>query len=159
MKAADPNAKLLIGGLARGGQNSNPQYPQKLLAAGALNNFDIMNYHTYDKKEAITNQFNGIKAAVGGKPIWITEIGFSSEGGEDTQADYMKDILPHLINLGAQRVFWYTLADVPRDDTSFCKYGLVYIPGKQCVGSSAGNTTGGDLKTKKSFEAFKSLIQ
>lgn len=156
--------------MARGGQNSDRQYPQKLIAAGALNSFDIFNYHTYSKKDDITTAFNQIKTAVGDKPIWITEIGYPSDSiqqentrtgypypsGEDGQAAYMADILPHVLGLGVEKVFWYTLVDVPRDDTDFCTYGVVYVSGKQCVGGEQRDI-GGTVSAKKAFDAYKDL--
>lgn len=175
LKAADPNAKLLLGGLALGGgQSSSVKWVQDFLNDKdnpPLNNFDIMNYHTYDKKDGITKQFNDVKSRAGNKPIWVTEVGFPSDpaeqqknrsyygypSGEDGQAAYLNDILPHLLSLGVEKIFWYSLVDVPRDPQYFCTYSLTYIPGKQCVGASAGRITGGELKTKKAFDAYKSL--
>lgn len=174
LKAADPNAKLLIGGLAMGGgQNSDLQYLDKLIAAGALNNFDIFNYHTYETKEGILKQFNELKPKIGNKPIWLTEVGFPSDpnhqqeyrswykypSGEDGQAQYLQDILPYILSLGIEKVFWYTLMDVPRDNSAFCSYGLLYIPGKQCMGGGEANRKiGGELRTKKAADAYQQAV-
>lgn len=174
IKSIDPNAVVLIGGLASGGgQDSASGYLQKLIAAGALNNFDIMNYHTYDKKENITTTFSQVKSMVGDKPIWITEVGYPSSPkdpekykalspypeGEEGQAAYLQDILPHILSLGVEKVFWADLIDVPRGNDQFCTHGLVYILGKQCldVGEEEGRKVNGELKTKKTYDVYKLL--
>lgn len=156
-----------------GGQSSSLGYLDTLIAKGALNNFDIFNYHTYDKKDGVTSQYNELKAKVGSKPIWITEVGYPSSvadqekyrssypysSGEDGQEEYLREILPHILSLGVEKVFWYTSADVPRDHSSFCTYGLFYIPEKQCMtlSESEGRKIDGELTEKKAFQAYKEI--
>lgn len=177
VKSANPAAKVLLGGLAAcSGQNCSANFGPAILKDPnypALQNFDIMNYHTYAKKTDMAKLYQNVKSMVGSKPIWVTEVGFPSDpryqearrpgygypAGEDGQAAYLKDVLPYLLSLGVDKVFWYNLVDVPKDKSEFCNYGLFYIPGKQCVGDSAGRTTGGELKTKKAFEIYKSLTK
>lgn len=171
VKSANPSARVLLGGLAAcSGQNCNINFGPAILKDPnypALENFDIMNYHTYSKKSDMAGLYNRVKSLVGSKPIWVTEVGFPSDPryqqakrpgygypeGEDGQAAYLKDVLPYLLNLGVEKVFWYTLVDVPKDKSEFCNYGLLYIPGKQCLGSSAT----GVLTTKKSYDVYKEL--
>ena len=177
IKSVDPNAQVLIGGLAAGvGQKSHEGYLDKLIAAGALNNFDIFSYHAYANKEGITSKYNELRAKIGNKPFWLTEVGFPSDpvyqkrfgaagasypDGEDGQVEYLKDILPHILSLGVEKVFWADLIDVPREQSDFCTNGLVYIPGKQCldIGEEEGRKVGGELKTKKAFDAYQELTK
>lgn len=173
VKSANPSARVLLGGLAAcSGQACNINFGTAIVKDPqnpALQNFDIMNYHTYSKKSDMAGLYKRIKSVVGDKPIWVTEVGFPSDPryqqakrpgygypeGEDGQAGYLKDVLPYLLSLGVDKVFWYTLVDIPKDKGEFCNYGLLYIQGKQCLGSSAT----GDLTTKKAFDTFKSLVQ
>ncbi len=173
VKSANPSAKVLLGGLAAcSGQACNSNFGPAILQDPdypALQNFDIANYHTYSKKSDMGGLYKRIKSVVGNKPIWVTEVGFPSDpnyqqvrrpgygypAGEEGQAAYLKDVLPYLLSLGVDKVFWYNLVDVPKDKSEFCNYGLLYIPGKQCLGSSAS----GDLTTKKAYDVYKDLIQ
>lgn len=172
IKQADPNAKVVLGGLAAcSGQNCSKNFAPAILNDSkypALRNLDIVNYHTYAKRQDMASLYNKIRSAVGNKPIWVTEVGFPSDAryqqarrpgygypdGEEGQAAYMKDVLPYLLNLGVEKVFWYNSVDVPSDKGEFCTYGLLYIPGKQCTGSPAS----GELATKQAYDAYKQII-
>lgn len=174
IKKADPNAKVLNGGLAAcSGQNCSKTFAPAIIGDSqypALENLDIVNYHTYAKKSDMAALYKTIRSRVGNKPIWVTEVGFPSEkayqdarrpgygypAGEEGQAAYLKDVLPYLLGLGVEKVFWYSLIDVPKDKGEFCSYGLMYLPGKQCLGTAASGT---DVTEKKSFAAYKELIQ
>ena len=177
IKSVDPNALVLIGGLGAGdGQELDYLDRIKATDPNYLNNFDIFNYHTYDNKEHITAKYYELRVKVGNKPFWITEVGHPSDpfyqkkfrladlsypDGEDGQAEYLKDMLPHILSLGVEKVFWADLVDVPRERTEFCTIGLVYIPGKQCldIGEEEGRKVSGELKTKKAFDAYQELTQ
>lgn len=175
-KQADPNVQVLLGGLAAcSGQNCNKNFGPAILKDSqypALQNLDIVNYHTYARKQDLATVYNLIKKAVGNKPIWVTEVGFPSDkryqdakrsgygypSGEEGQAAYLKDVLPYLLRLGVDKVFWYNLIDVPKDRSEFCTYGLMYLPGKQCIGSSTAKATD-SISEKQSYSAYKELIQ
>lgn len=172
IKKVDPNTKVLNGGLAAcSGQNCSKEFAPAIVKDPnypALQNLDIVNYHTYAKKSDMALLYNNIRSVVGSKPIWVTEVGFPSHpeyqekrrpgygypSGEEGQSAYLKDVLPYLLSLGVEKVFWYGLVDVPKDKSEFCTYGLMYIPGKQC-----GQNGGGELKTKKAFDAYKEILK
>ncbi|MBL8993511.1 MAG: cellulase family glycosylhydrolase [Spirochaetia bacterium] len=174
VKKADPSAKVVLGGLAAGGgQSCNTNFLDQILADAqfpANQNFDIFNYHTYARKKDQADKYNEFRKKIGDKPFWVTETGFPAdpetqrtrrpnfgyESGEAGQVSYMKDVLPELLRLGVEKVFWYTLVDQPRDNTPFCTYGLLYLPGKQGMGKEGRGLTG-TLAKKKIFEAFREL--
>ena len=129
IKSADPTATVLLGGLALGGTEQNTNFLFDILTDPtfpATESFDIMNFHVYGSKTEALRRMNFVKSelAFGGatpRPIWITEFGYGSDpavqnvapyfGGESGQAAYLRDLAPYILSLGAQRVFWFQLAD------------------------------------------------
>ena len=142
VKAADPSATVLLGGLALGGAESNQNFLYDILTDPvnpATTSFDVMNFHAYGNQTEALRRMNFVKSqlAFGGagtRPIWITEFGYPSDasqqtvapylGGEAAQASYLKDIAAYLFTLGARKLFWYQLFDVDPPDP-FASYGLL----------------------------------
>jgi hypothetical protein len=67
------------------------------------------------------------------KPTWVTEAGYPGDPREQTgrqfqgaqgQADWRRDRLPDLLELGAKRVFWFKLLDTDAD-AGAGSYGLL----------------------------------
>jgi polysaccharide biosynthesis protein PslG len=135
IKQANPEATVLIGGM-------NPfdlTFMQTVHAQGAWDSFDVLNLHPYvdpfgpedgniaaavDSARALANEY-------GAKPIWVTELGWSSGPGdrdkvgltdEQEQADYLARAMVLLWTGGVERIFWYTLKDDPGNP-----YGLVAL--------------------------------
>lgn len=145
IKNADPVAVVLLGGLALGGGSVDPLFFQKIMADPqhpAGGNFDIANFHTYENRAGAVAKLQQVKAQAGGRPVWITEFGYSSlpayqrlaqyGTGEAGQAAYLEDVLPALLAAGADKVFWYTIVDPARDASQFCAHGLLFVAGYQC---------------------------
>lgn len=142
IKAADPTAVVLLGGLALDGIDNptflvdiltDPDYP-------AGDSFDVMNYHSYGSKNEALKRINYVKSHMfygsgGLKPIWITEFGYGSDpavqnvapyyGGESGQAAYVTDMAPYLRSLGIQKLFWFQLFDGTSATDPFASYGLL----------------------------------
>jgi hypothetical protein len=66
-----------------------------------------------------------VEAGIGDRPVWITETGQASDpeltyapdfAGLDGQAAWLRLMLPTLVGLGAERVFWFQLYDPADDD-------------------------------------------
>ena len=82
IKGIDPEIKVVFGGLS----GVPLDYFEDALKAGAGECFDVMNIHPYhlrDIPEAIIPEIQKIRAlmdryGVGDKPLWITEIGWST---------------------------------------------------------------------------------
>lgn len=171
VKAADPNGKVLYGGLAMESQYlpnffydslHDKKYP-------AAENFDIANFHTYNTKEATKKYMDKVKAdlaSVGtNKPVWVTEVGSPSNSRdgiveEDRQANYLKDMLPYILSIGVEKVFWFTLLDSPRANDEFCTEGLIYFKGYQCltIRPKVIPNPIPPLTAKKAYFSFKDLI-
>jgi hypothetical protein len=88
VKAADPNALVVSGGLAWDYESSTSSFLTKMYAAGARGSFDVLALHDFPDASIA----NGLTTWAGGrrtahrvmlangdnKPIWITEFGFNT---------------------------------------------------------------------------------
>jgi GH35 family endo-1,4-beta-xylanase len=145
IKRADPNAKVLLGGLAMG-EEAGPFLSAILGDARypAAQYFDIMNVHSYSPKEIARQKIEAVRSILSqygasAKPLWITESGYSSDPARQThpgfccgleaQAVWLRDMIPFLLgDVGAQKVFWFQLYDYPPDfttDAQFKNHGLL----------------------------------
>lgn len=134
VKAADPDAVVVLGGLANVWSEAPPHfydawdYLEVLGKAGAWSSFDVLNLHAYrpgapegrflrrdrmidfdDEMAAIDD----LQQKFGAKPIWITEISWGSDTGpfgvsEQDQAYYL--VRFYALALRApkiEKLFWY----------------------------------------------------
>lgn len=164
IKRANPQAKVVLGGLALGGRRVNPNFLAEILSDArypAARYFDIMNFHHYGSRQEARQKMEYVRnalAQVGAldKPIWITETGYSSDPsrqkdpnyqGLEGQAQWLRDMLPYLLgDLRADKVFWYRLYDYPDNfnaDVGARYYGLI---------DNQGNP-------KPSYFAYQELIE
>ncbi len=142
IKAADPQATVVLGGLYDiWGPIPTPEdydsldYLRLLHAAGGWHTFDILALHPYrpGPPEAVLHRrgpdmsfpdelrtLDLLMAQFGPKPVWLTEIGWSSFTGvfgvpEMEQAAYLQRMyVQALAHPSIEKIFWYDL----RDDTS-----------------------------------------
>ncbi|MBN1677910.1 MAG: hypothetical protein JW880_05165 [Candidatus Thermoplasmatota archaeon] len=90
-----------------------PDYLRALVDNGAIDLCDAVGLHVYmgvgDNVYAVQRA-----AAITGKPVWVTEVGWPSCGGptfsEEAQAAYLAENLPAL-NAQAAMVVWYCMTD------------------------------------------------
>jgi len=136
IKAVDPEATVLIGGF-------NPfdlWFVREVLRAGAWSSFDLFAIHPYvdptgPEAGNLTAAADGVRALAapyGSKPIWATEIGWSSGPGdhdpfgvvdEQQQARFLVRALLLLREAGVERSFWYTFKDDPDNPYGLVRYG------------------------------------
>jgi hypothetical protein len=135
IKAADPNATIVLGGLAS--VWSYPPSPTTYdyfdyLAAlgelGAWNDFDIMAVHPYrldppegapwrrDHQQTFPTELGRIDELMlryGAKPLWLTELGWATDRGrfgvsEDQQAQFLtRTYVMALAHPSVEKIFWY----------------------------------------------------
>ena len=114
IKAEDPTATVMIGGLA----TSDRTFLAKVRAAGGWNSFDAVAIHTFvygaPEGGTVKRWLAGMQAyvkAAGSKPIYITEVGWStySRSGvsQAAQARYLSGIYTMAARAGIAGVFWY----------------------------------------------------
>lgn len=135
IKAANPEAKVLLGGLVP----FDLSFLRAIGASGAWSAFDILSLHPYvDPASPEGGQIGvaGVGAAkaladsLGPKPIWVTEVGWATGPGdrdpagktdEATQANFLVRAAALLRAAGAERVLWYSF----KDEGRFNPYGLL----------------------------------
>jgi hypothetical protein len=145
VKLADPNALVLLGGLAQGG-GAVPDFLQRILAdarypAGA--SFDVHNIHTNFRSMAgITDQIGQNRAVLGSygvsRPIVVTEASYTSDpayqvvagyaDGEPAQARYVTDAYRTMLGAGVELAVWASLRDYAGSD-AYAGSGLVRTDG------------------------------
>jgi hypothetical protein len=160
IKSADPNAKVLNGGLVS--PMPATAFLNELANHGAWNSFDIISLHPYTDPvgpeegqiaSAGIGQVKVLAEKLGTKPIWATEFGWSTDvggrGGKaftpEDQASFLVRSMALLRAAGVERVIWYNLKDGPGIED----YGLVSY--------GSGDRDYGALKP--SAIAFKTLNQ
>lgn len=122
IRQADPGATVLLGGMYNVRRRSGRDYVDAVLAEpGVREAFDVLSLHCYSDENSLDAIEQTIAAAAElapGRPLWITEVGVSSQGdrrwlSEDWQAKMLAGIYGAAMRGGAERVFWHTLADPP----------------------------------------------
>ncbi len=136
IKGIDPHAQTLIGGL-------NPfdlSFARTVAESGHWDSFDIIAIHPYvdpysPEAGNLIAAADGIRTMAlhyGVKPIWATEIGWSSGPGdrdaigmtdEEMQANYLVRAMLLLWQAGVEHIFWYTLKDDPHNPYGLIRYG------------------------------------
>jgi polysaccharide biosynthesis protein PslG len=132
VKGADPQARVLLGGLfpAPAGGIPLDQFLSAIYAGGGRQLFDAVAVHPYagTPEEAIdrVEQEREVMRRFGDadKPIWITEVGWASGGqpsgvtvGAERQAEYLTKTFELASDarerLGLRGVVWFALRDTP----------------------------------------------
>lgn len=144
IKAEDPRATVLIGGLAA----ADLAFLKGISAAGGWSSFDAVAIHTYvapqPESSMIPSWLANTKAYVaskGAKPIWITELGWSTYSGsgstyigvsEAKQAEYTARSYLMAAEAGVRGIFAYNLVELGTSTTSkLHNYGVVEGNGRQ----------------------------
>jgi hypothetical protein len=140
-KAADPEAVIVLGGITSIWSDiptpedyDIPTYLRLLHDAGGWNSFDVLAIHPYspgapeaaswrrDQHQDFEGELRQVDALLqefGSKPVWITEVGWSTYRGyygvsETEQAAFMvRMYLVAMAHPSVERIFWYDL----RNDT------------------------------------------
>ena len=121
-RAANPEAKVLFGGQA----GVDLPFTQRCYELGAGDYFDVMAVHPYQWGKVFndgwfTDKLQGMRALMDQwgdteKPIWLTEIGWSTAEGVDEQ-DQARLLVQSFVtaltlgHLGVEKVFWFCVKD------------------------------------------------
>jgi hypothetical protein len=148
VKAANPNAKVILGGLSPG---NSPEQMDAVPAADFLTRiyqncggafFDAVAYHAYGVggiEDWLPHELGVIREVMvaygdAAKPVWITEMGDYTSGpgtrSEEWQARLLRQartILPRFSYV--DRVYWYTLRDAGVSADPEMHYGLFRADG------------------------------
>lgn len=122
IKAEDPGATVVLGGLARAGVYVTDFLDQIVADATypALKFFEVGNYHNYDPDTTATHDAY-MRGLLQGKPYWCTEHSYSSviahqgqagyQSGAASQEKWWRDHFLMPLKLGADKVFWLGVFD------------------------------------------------
>jgi large repetitive protein len=166
IKAEDPSATIVLGGLA----GFDRTFLDGVRAAGAWASFDALGIHTYtigapEKSTAAAwlDQAQSYVERYGTKPIWITELGWSTYAGsgsgyigvnETTQASYLARAYLDASVRGVAGIFWYDLIEDGTSTTSLASnYGLVEQSGRKKPAYTALQRVAGALDMSVSVGA------
>jgi len=157
IKTANPSAVVVMGGIAGNGVSYPPfaleeeerNFLKQVYEHGGKGFFDVANVHLYpytyqlERPELMTalqgalDEARSVMAANGdaGKPIWVTEIGFSTglfpddyQGEPDAViASWLEKVYRQLD--GPEALFWYLFEDEAADDNAEGRFGLVEYDG------------------------------
>ena len=128
VKAANPNAVVVLGGLSTGVENgpmNAVSFLDSVYRDGGKNYFDAVGFHPYNGTSPdsyladYVNRLHDVMTPYedGNKPVWVTEISWPVGPGanalsEAQQADYLGRSFAILHNLTfVERVYWYNLKD------------------------------------------------
>jgi polysaccharide biosynthesis protein PslG len=139
VKQADPSARVVLGGLA----GADVSYMEGIYQNGGWDSFDILGVHPYVAPKSpeagglVSAELAKTKAFIdrhgGGKPIWVTELGWPASSGpwgvrsDDVQAEYLvRGLIEAASAPGVERVFWYNLRNDGNDyGNDELNYGLL----------------------------------
>ena len=160
IKAADPQARVAVGGLAQGGKTLVADFLQQILSNGtypAGRYYDVHNIHTnYRTPSLITSQVNSNRTILSqhglNKPIIATEASYSSDpgyqtlpgyvgGGEATQARYLVDAYNSMLANGISVAIWATGVDYDAGTGEYAASGLTH----------------NDLRAKQAYSSFRNM--
>jgi hypothetical protein len=153
IRAVDPKAKVVLGGLQMNGVIPNPWSPikvenflQKIYDAGGKPYFDVVNIHPYvlaTKEQGPTYAAKLVRETLhvmeqngdGQKPLWITETGVGTSNGvtEQMQAEHLAGIYQEVAKIPqVKAICWFLLRDM---DRSVCgsedSMGLISTTGRR----------------------------
>lgn len=123
IRAADPGALVLNGGIYGTGVQAGRRYLERVLAEpGAAQAVDVLSVHAYfDQEDAsgFLTALDNAQALAGGRPIFVTETGAPAARSERPwvnetwQARMVVRVYGEALSRGVERVYWHTLADPP----------------------------------------------
>lgn len=153
IKAADPTAKVVLGGLA----NADSHYLQALYDLGGAPYFDVVSIHLYSYPahgiDPVVNAVSSIRNLMNAsgdqaKPLWLTEIGWSDAanawGAPTVSPDEIASFVTAVYSapLPVDLIFWYNFRNIfPNSTDVEHNFGLVNA----------------DFTPKPSFKAYEAL--
>jgi hypothetical protein len=155
IKAADPSAKVVLGGLA----NADSGYLKSLYEMDGAPYFDVVSIHLYSYPahgiDPVVNAVSAIRNLMDSegdqaKPLWLTEIGWSDApnawGAPTVSQDEIASFVTavYTASLPADLIFWYNFRNIfPNSTDVEHNFGLVNA----------------DFTPKPSFKAYEARSQ
>ena len=141
IKAIDPTATVLVGGLAGGFSES---FMDAIRTNGAGDSYDGIAVHMYvtgaPEPSIIDTWFNSAQTwmarNVPGRSLWLTEFGWttcsdcSSRVSEEQQAQYLSRLAVDAAAQGVRGILWFNLRESGTSTNSIDNYGLMERSGR-----------------------------
>jgi beta-xylosidase len=123
IRAVNPDLKIVLGGVSP----IDPNFLKLLGSYGVVDAVDIVAVHGFPLDwnhwsiHEWPQKIDEVRAAVGNKPVWVSEAGASSFGAEEVQLFGMKRTAELLLPI-VERVHWYSLLDLPATWTATTRH-------------------------------------
>ena len=151
IRAADPDAVVLNGGIYRPHAEAGAAYLAELIRLGLLEHVDVLSLHTYFDGPGTETLERGLAAAPPRTRVWLTETSVASEGrswmDEAWQAEMVHRVHATALVAGVEKVFWHSLADAPVAP----KQGIAF--------HSLLSATGQGFQDKEAAAAYRELAR
>jgi beta-xylosidase len=114
IRRVDPELRIVLGGISP----IDPNFIQLLKGYGVVDVVDAVAVHGFPldwnhwQIHEWPEKIAEIRAVVGDKPVWVSEVGVSSFGAEEVQAWGLARTAELLLPL-VERAHWYSLFDLP----------------------------------------------
>ena len=154
IRAANPQLPRVLGGMSP----IDPAFITRMDGFGAMEEIDVVAVHGFPLDWNLWSihdwpaKLDEIRAVIGGRPLWVSEVGVSSFGAEEVAAWGVTTTARHLIGR-SPRIHWYSLYDLPREWEATTRH-------KEAEGSSyyrhfAMGLLDQDGRPKQALEAFR----
>ena len=116
IRGASPDLPRVLGGMSP----IDPSFIARLEGYGAMDAVDVVAVHGFPLDWNLWSihdwpaKLDEIRAVIGARPLWVSEVGVSSFGAEEVAA-WGVETTARLLKGRAPRVHWYSLYDLPRE--------------------------------------------
>lgn len=112
IKRTDPATTVVYGGQSE----VYDHFLEGVCSKGGQNFFDIMNFHSYSAPEELINSFHHLAEIMHkyhwDKPVWLTETGYSTPPQSTNREDFMKKVVPAMLQQVGKKAALCTLGVV-----------------------------------------------
>jgi beta-xylosidase len=123
IRSVNPELKIVLGGISP----IDPNFLKLLSGYGVMNAVDVVAVHGFplDWNHWNVNEWPDkiaeVRAAIGNKPVWVSEAGASTFGADEVQVFGMKRTAELLMPI-VDRIHWYSLFDLPKTWTATTRH-------------------------------------
>jgi len=102
-KQADPESRIISGGISRNQKYTVPDFTSKIISAGYGKYMDVYGFHAYISWAVAKKEIDIVRSYKADMPLWQTEVGAGGEPGTPAEVaksmrKYMEHCFPFLEN-------------------------------------------------------------
>jgi beta-xylosidase len=123
IRSVNPEVKIVLGGISP----IDPNFLKLLSGYGVIDAIDVVAVHGFPLDwnhwtlKEWPDKIAEVRAAVGNKPVWVSEAGVSTFGADEVQVFGIKRSAELLLPI-VDRVHWYSLFDLPKTWTATTRH-------------------------------------